>query len=212
MRGFLTLSLSALALTLAPAAGAKPDVANAEARQALGALGQCLNGIRADAVRAYLRSPSRGTWYPVTYYRNDEAPCVGMYSVEAEMAAIRGAVAEAWYLANFANGPASFPAAANVAPPQTETAALIVAADEADRPQVVVDEFARCVAAVSPLGVDALLRTPVASSAENAAISALSANFAPCAFEGQKLAFNAEMLRASLAFALARRVAREAGA
>lgn len=212
MRGFLTLSLSALTLTVAPAAAAKPDVANHEARVALGTLGKCLAGIRGDDIGAYLRSPSRDTWRPITYYPNDEAPCVGFYTVEAELPAMRGAVAEAWYLARFANGPASFPAASNVAPPQTETAALIVAADEADRPQVVVDEFARCVAAVAPLGVDALLRTPVASNDEGRAISALSPHFSPCAFEGQKLAFNTEMLRAALAYALAARVARNGAA
>ncbi len=213
MRNFLNLSLAGLALAGAavPAEASPAKANNHKAREALGTLGRCLVGIRADDIRAYLRSPSRSTWHPITYYRNDEAPCVGLYTVETGTAAMRGAVAEAWYLANFAGAaPAAFSSAErNVAPPQTETAALITAASEEDRPQVVVDEFARCVAAVAPMGVDVLLRTPVASAAEGRAIGALSPQFGPCAFEGQKLAFNAEMLRAALAFALASRVVRE---
>lgn len=219
MRTILTLSLAGLALAgaAAPAAAAQDNRTAAEyreAREALGSLGRCLATLRSDDIRAYLRNPSEGSWHPVTYYANDDAPCIGLYSVEAELPAMRGAVAEAWYLAKFAGGaPAAFSnTERNVAPLQTETAGLIVAASEQDRPQVVVDEFARCVAAVAPLGVDALLRTPVASSAEGKAISALSPHFGPCAFEGQKLAFNTEMLRAALAFALAARVAREVAA
>lgn len=212
MRSILTLSLAGLALVGAavPAAASPQAGKNREAREALSSVGRCLAGVRGDDVRAYLRNPTASTWYPVTDYDNDDAPCVGMYYVETEQPAMRGAVAEAWYLANFTGGaPAVFSKAEmNVAPPQDEIAARIVAASEADRPQVVVDEFARCVAAVAPVGVDALLRTPVATTAEAKAIGALSPSFGPCAFEGQKLAFDAEMLRAALAFALASRAAR----
>lgn len=208
----VNLSLASLALAgmaISSTASAQSDGGgNRAAREALDTLGACLASERADEVAAYLRAPSEGSWYPVTKRRNDEVPCVGLYSVTASQRAMRGAAAEGWYLARHADGaPAAFATAENTAPSQEEAAARIVAASEDERPQVIVDEFARCVAATAPAGVDKLLRTPVASAAETAAIGDLSASFAPCAFEGQKLNFDAETLRAALAFALARRVA-----
>lgn len=208
----VNLSLASLALAgaaISSTASAQSDAGgNRAAREALDTLGACLASERADEVAAYLRAPSEDSWYPVTKGRNDEVPCVGLYSVTASQRAMRGAAAEGWYLARHADGaPAAFATAENAAPSQEEAAARIVAASEDERPQVIVDEFARCVAATAPAGVDKLLRTPVASAAETAAIGDLSASFAPCAFEGQKLGFDAETLRAALAFALARRVA-----
>lgn len=207
----VNLTLAGLAMvgaTIPSTASAQGDAgANRAAREALDTLGACLASARADELGAYLRAPSEGSWYPVTKRRNDEVPCTGLYSVTASQRAMRGAAAEGWYLARHADSaPASFATAENAAPSQEEAAARIIAAEEDERPQVIIDEFARCVAATAPTGVDKLLRTPVSSAAENAAIGDLSASFGPCAFEGQKLGFDAETLRAALAFALARRV------
>ena len=190
-------------------ANAQPDMSNSrEARAALDTLGACLANVRGAEVGAFLRNPSERNWHRVTAYRNAEAPCTGLYSVATSQAAMRGAAAEAWYVARYAQGaPTSFTTADNTAPPQEDTAARIAAASDADRPQVIIDEFARCVAATAPGKVDKLLRTPVASTLEAEAIRGLTMAFAPCAFEGQKLGFDAETLRAALAFALARRVA-----
>ncbi len=213
----VNLSLASLALAgmaVPSMASAQSDAGkNREAREALDTLGACLASERGAELGAYLRNPSEDSWYPVTRRRNDEAPCVGLYAVTANLTALRGAAAEGWYLARHAGGaPASFATAENTAPSQEESVARITAVSEDERPQVIVDEFARCVAATAPAGVDKLLRTPVASSAENAAIGGLSASFAPCAFEGQKLGFDAETLRAALAFALARRAIGGVGA
>jgi len=209
----LTLSgLAILGAAFPSAAIAQADVGkNQEAREALDTLGRCLAVVRAAEVGSYLRNPGESTWYAVTVRRNDEAPCVGLYAITASQTAMRGAVAEAWYVINYADGaPAAFSTAENAAPSQAEAVERIGAASEEARPQVIVDEFARCVAATMPLQVDALLRTSVASDGESEAIGALSAGFAPCAFEGQKLGFDAETLRAALAFALARRAMQEA--
>lgn len=195
-----------LALAASPLSAQSVPSESQHARAGLATLGQCIVAQRGDQVRGFLRNPSASSWYPVTSYRNDDAPCVGFYSVTADEATLRGAVAEAWYLATYPAAPGMTP---GTAPTQEEVAGRIVAASEADRPQVIVDEFARCVVATAPSGVDALLRTEQVTSAESQALTALSGSFAPCAFEGQKIAFNAETLRAALAFALASRAMRE---
>lgn len=199
--GCLALVASATSVAANDGAGS-----NREAREALDSLGTCLAVVRADEVEAYLRDPGEDTWSRVTVRRNDEAPCVQLYSVTTRQTAMQGAAAEGWYLIKNANGaPAAFATAENTAPAEKEIAARIASANEQTRPQVIVDEFARCVAATNPLGVDRLLRTPVAGSEEAAAVRELSEGLPACAFEGQKLTFDSEMLRAALAFALARR-------
>jgi len=209
---FALSGMAILGATLPLAAVAQADVGkNQKARETLDKLGQCLAVVRSAEVGRYLSNPGDSTWYEVTARRNDEAPCVGLYMITASQSAMRGAVAEAWYLINHADGaPAVFSRAENAAPPQAEAVQRIAAASEEARAQVIVDEFARCVAATMPVQVDALLRTPVASAAESEAVETLSTGFAPCVFEGQKLGFDAETLRAALAFALVRRAMHEA--
>lgn len=183
---------------------------NRGARETMSYLGRCVAGYKDAEIRAFLADPTYETWKPILDFPNNQSHCV-IRNTMAGFTDYRGAMSEGWYLVTYEDAPPPyFASAANEAPSQEETAALIVAADEESRPQVVIDEFARCVAAVNPLGVDALLRTKHDGKDENQAIQALMPSFAPCAFEGQKLGFDQAGLRSALAYALATRAVREA--
>lgn len=173
------------------------------ARDNMAYFGQCLASYKSEEIRDYLAAPTTSKLVAVTDTRNGSR-CV-VRDMVAGFIDYRGSLSEAWYLKTYDEAPPATFTPAGIAPPtQEETAAAIVGANEEGRAQVVVDEFARCVSAVNPLGVDTLLRTEHGDKAEKAAIQALVPSFAPCAFEGQKLSFDEAGLRSALAFALAR--------
>jgi len=70
-----------------------------------------------------------------------------------------------------------------------------------------VEGFCDCVVQQSSAGVEALVRTEIASGAERAATNALAPELARCVLEGQTLSLDRTALRQLLAFSLYRRVA-----
>ena len=70
-----------------------------------------------------------------------------------------------------------------------------------------IESFGDCVVEQSSPGVEALVRTKVASGAEAAAADALAPQLAQCVSEGQTLSLNRTALRQLLAFSLYRRLA-----
>jgi hypothetical protein len=179
-----------------------------DARDTLSFFGRCVATQKPAVIARFLRDPVDANWQPVIDFPNGQSSCVQQWGMATSYREMRGAIAEGWYLHEFpAAAPAALVDGAAEAPAQAETVARLQAADEADRPMVLVDEFARCVATVAPRGTDAVLRTRVGSKEERSAINQLAPNFAPCAFEGQQYTFDEASLRAALAFALARQVA-----
>lgn len=179
------------------------------ARETMSYFGRCVAEYKSDEIKAFLVNPTYENWEPILDFPNSQTHCA-IRNLAAGFQDHLGALSEGWYLHEYADAPpAYFATAENKAPPQEEVAAAIIAADEEERPQVVIDEFARCVAAVNPVGVDALLRTEHGDEDETAAIQALLPSFAPCAFEGQKLGFDRAGLRSALAYALATRAVLE---
>ncbi|MXP28562.1 hypothetical protein GRI58_06975 [Porphyrobacter algicida] len=179
-----------------------------DARATLSYFGRCVAEYKSDKIGKYLLDPSDTNWKAMTYFPNSQSGCLTQYGMRSSFREMRGALSEGWYLRKYPDGP---PAGTvddpKAAPSQKDSVARIMAADPADRSSVIVDEFALCVAATAPLEADALLRTKVTSKAERAAINALAPYFGPCAFEGQKMSFDVESLRAALDYGMARRVA-----
>lgn len=175
------------------------------ARPMMQFFGQCVARSRMDVVRAFLIDPSRANWDRIVDFPDNTTRCVDR-DMSSDFRTMRGAISEGWYLAAYPDGPAPVIAAMTPSVPSADAAiARIVAADEKEKPDVIVDEFAACVVAVDPAGSDALLRSQINTDAEKAAIGALSPNFGKCAFEGQRLSFNVMGLRSAIAYALAAR-------
>lgn len=181
-----------------------------DARSTLSFFGRCVATYRSDRIKDYLLNPVPAKIQDLITFPNSETHCVNGYAaLKSGYREIRGSLSEAWYLRTFPDSPPAWfaddPAAA---PSQEEVAKRIIEADVEDRADVIVEEFARCVAAIAPVETDRVLRTPVATKDERVAINRLAPNFGPCAFEGQKLSFDEASLRSALAYALAAHAAR----
>lgn len=216
------IALAALGMCLGNVATAQDDMSESKvgtrfnrdkfdsdrgARETMSYFGRCVAAYKSDEIRTFLMNPVHETWESIMDFPNDRTHCASRNTV-ASFVDFRGAVAEGWYLARFKKEPPAFLLNSEATPPaEEETVALIAAASDDEKAQVIVDEFARCVAVVDVRGVDALLRTRHASKEEAAAVQALAPSFSPCAFEGQKLAFDTAGLRSALAYAMARRAA-----
>lgn len=176
-------------------------------RETLNHYGHCLATFKSDKIEAYLVDPTDERWRTVSYSPNSQTRCAirNMLTNDRDM---RGSVSEGWYVRRFKDGaPAVFVSGPNPMPVEEEVVARIAAAPENIKGDVIVDEFARCVAATAPMEVDAVLRTKVDSKQEQQTMQALAPAMGPCAFEGQNLAFDRDSLRLWLAYALATRAA-----
>jgi hypothetical protein len=181
-----------------------------DARSTLSFFGRCVATYRSDRIKDFLLNPAPAKIQDIVAFPNSETHCVNGYvALKSSYREIRGSLSEAWYLRAFPDSPPAWftddPAAA---PSQEEVVKRIVETDLDDRADVIVEEFARCVAAIAPVETDKVLRTPVATKDERVAINRLAPNFGPCAFEGQQLSFDEASLRSALAYALAAHAAR----
>lgn len=181
-----------------------------DARSTLSFFGRCVATYKSGQIKEFLLNPVPAKLQDLVTFPNSETHCVNGYAaLKSSYRGMRGSLAEAWYLRTYPDSPPMwFADDATAAPPQEEVAKRIVEADEDDRVGVIVEEFARCVAAIAPVETDKVLRTQVATKEERVAINHLAPRFGACAFEGQQLSFDEASLRSALAYALAAHAAR----
>ena len=173
------------------------------ARLELASFGDCVARMKREEFEAFMAQPTSDNWEKVMYFPNGQTRCLNTNMV-ASIRSVQGAIADGWYTVTYKDGLAPSLASYKAKlPPQEPAIERIVAAEESEKPSVIVDEFARCVASSAPASVDRFLRTKVTSKEEKEAFSQLSPYLGPCAFEGQKLSFNMMGFRGAVAYALA---------
>lgn len=167
--------------------------------------GRCVATYKADEIEAFLKVPTAENWRPVVTFPSGRSHCV-VRNMSAGFPELRGTIAEAWYRQKYRGG---LPVTLAAVPPASQESVIeaLTSVPQDDRAEILLDEFAACVAATAPSAVDNFVRTEADSSEETAAMGALSAHLGPCAFAGQRLRLDRISLRAGLAYALARRAA-----
>jgi len=132
--------------------------------------------------------------------------CLSDYrpAIQFNGAALRGAVAEAFYLADH-------PTAPDFAAAKPEDAALpaawLTAKRSADQTsEVIAQDFGQCVVVTDPADADALIRTEPRSAAEDAVVARLQPHLSPCLMQGQTYHLDVTALRSYLAQGLYRLV------
>lgn len=191
---------------LAPKRGQLSQSGPAAARNILLQFGQCLYARRASSAERFMMLPVDSAEYEKlqrTLFDTMGDSCIeGDGTLSFSDSLLRGALFEAAYRKKFggSNAPMRFDPTLKTDMAEAYTQPY----SDVARRQIVLQDFAECVALTEPVEVRAMVMSSPESSREETAFANLSSKFGPCLTTGQKAAFSKPSLRAILAEALYR--------
>ena len=168
-------------------------------------MGSCVYGKERVAARSLLRaipgSKDEERRLAALHSRLEECVNGDSEAIQSTNFVLRGAVAEAIYLATFPTDPVAVPAGAD---PSGLPASWIEAfgKDPSIGPRLAMHQLASCVVRAAPAESSRLVRSAPGSAEEAAGFQAVAPNLGPCVNQGRTFSSNRTTLRALLAEAL----------